>query len=158
MLIKVLQPAYFAREDMKTPMWFSLVSLVVNAGGSLAMFPYLGHVGIAAATSLAGWANALLLGWTLWHRGHFRPSPETVRRAVLVLVSAAVMGLVLLGAWSYLKDTFLASNILVRAGIAALLIAVSMTVYFGLAIVTGGIDRAMLTRTLKRRRTGEAES
>jgi putative peptidoglycan lipid II flippase len=46
-LIKVLQPAYFAREDMKTPMWFSLVSLIVNAGGSLAMFPLLGHVGIA---------------------------------------------------------------------------------------------------------------
>jgi putative peptidoglycan lipid II flippase len=157
-LIKVLQPAYFAREDMKTPMWFSLVSLIVNAGGSLAMFPYLGHVGIAAATSLAGWANALLLGWTLWHRGHFRPSPETIRRTVLVLVSAAAMGVVLLGAWSYMKDTFFISNILVRVGIAFLLIVVSMAVYFGLAIATGGIDRAMLTRTLKRRRSGEAES
>ena len=157
-LIKVLQPAYFAREDMKTPMWFSLVSLLVNAGGSLAMFPYLGHVGIAAATSLAGWANALLLGGTLWRRGHFRPSPETVRRTVLVLLSAAAMGLVLLGAWSYLEETFFISNILIRVGIAALLIAVSMVVYFGLAIATGGIDRAMLGRTLMRRRAGEAES
>jgi putative peptidoglycan lipid II flippase len=150
-LIKVLQPAYFAREDMKTPMWFSLVSLIVNAGGSLAMFPFLGHVGIAAATSLAGWANALLLGWTLWHRGHFRPSPETIRRTVLIFVAAAVMGAVLLGAWAYTQDLFISSGILIRVGIAALLISVSMIVYFGLALATGGIDRAMLARALKRR-------
>lgn len=65
-LIKVLQPAFFAREDMRTPMWFSLVSLIVNVVGSLAMFPYIGHVGIAYATSIAGWANALLLGGYLF--------------------------------------------------------------------------------------------
>jgi len=157
-LIKVLQPAYFAREDMRTPMWFSLVSLVVNAGGSLALFPLLGHVGIAAATSLAGWANALLLGWTLWRRDQFRPSPETIRRVLLIIVSAAAMGLVLYGAWFYLRDSFLASNILIRVGIAALLIGVSMIVYFGLALTTGGIDRSMLARTVKRRRAGGAET
>lgn len=156
-LIKVLQPAYFAREDMRTPMWFSLVSLVVNAGGSLALFPLLGHVGIAAATSLAGWANALLLGWTLWRRDQFRPSPETIRRVALIIVSAAAMGLVLFSAWHYLRDSFLASNILIRAGIAALLIGVSMIVYFGLALATGGIDRSMLARTVKRRRAGGTE-
>ena len=156
-LIKVLQPAYFAREDMKTPMWFSLVSLVVNAGGSLAMFPVLGHVGIAAATSFAGWANAMLLGWTLWRRNQFRPSPETLRRVLLIIVSAAAMGVVLFGAWHYLRDSFLTSNILIRAGIAALLIGVSMIVYFGLALATGGIDRSMLMRTVKRRRSSGAE-
>lgn len=156
-LIKVLQPAYFAREDMRTPMWFSLVSLVVNAGGSLALFPVLGHVGIAAATSLAGWANALLLGWTLWRRNQFRPSPETIRRVLLIIVSAAAMGLVLFGAWFYLRDTFLASNIVIRVGIAALLIGVSMIVYFGLALATGGIDRSMLMRTVKRRRASGPE-
>lgn len=155
-LIKVLQPAYFAREDMKTPMWFSLVSLVVNAGGSLLMFPWLGHVGIAAATSLAGWVNAALLGWTLWRRDHFRPSAATLRRIGLVLVSAAVMGAVLFAAWSYMQATFLASGILIRAGIAALLIAVSMAVYFGLAIATGGIDRSMLARSVRKRRGGNA--
>jgi putative peptidoglycan lipid II flippase len=151
-LIKVLQPGYFAREDMKTPMWFSLVSLVVNAGGSLAMFPIIGHVGIAAATSLAGWVNAGLLALTLWRRDHFRPSPETIRRTVLILVCSTVMGAVLTGAWSYTQDIFLASNILIRAAIAAGLIAVSMVVYFGLAIATGAIDRPMLARSLTRRR------
>ncbi|WP_425419949.1 murein biosynthesis integral membrane protein MurJ [Oricola indica] len=155
-LIKVLQPAYFAREDMKTPMWFSLVSLVINAGGSIALFPSLGHVGIAAATSLAGWANAGLLGWALWRRDHFRPAPETLRRIGLVLVCTAAMSMVLLGSWAVMQERFFISGILVRAGIAVLLIAVSMIVYFGLAIVTGAVDRSMLARTIRRDRTPEA--
>jgi putative peptidoglycan lipid II flippase len=141
---------------MRTPMWFSLVSLIVNAGGSLAMFPLIGHVGIAAATSLAGWVNAILLGVTLWRRDHFRPSPETIRRTAMILVCSAIMGLALYGAWSYSRETFLASGILVRAGIAASLIAVSMAIYFGLAIATGAVDRSMLQRSMTRRRPAQS--
>ncbi|MFZ2100720.1 MAG: murein biosynthesis integral membrane protein MurJ [Oricola sp.] len=157
-LIKVLQPGFFAREDMKTPMWFSLVSLFVNAGGSLAMFPVIGHVGIAAATSLAGWINAILLGVTLWRRDDFRPAPETVRRAVLIMVASAAMGATLLGAWSYVEALFMASDFLIRAGLAIGLIAISMAVYFGLAIATGAIDASMLKRSMTRRRGGNSQS
>src|SRR5690606_14100009 len=34
-MIKVFQPAFFAREDTRTPMWFAAINLVVNAVGSL---------------------------------------------------------------------------------------------------------------------------
>ncbi|MEM8812294.1 MAG: murein biosynthesis integral membrane protein MurJ, partial [Pseudomonadota bacterium] len=61
-LIKVFSPAFFAREDTKTPMWFAIVGVVVNVAGSLALFPVYQHVGIAIASSLAGWVNAALLG------------------------------------------------------------------------------------------------
>lgn len=154
-LIKVLQPGYFAREDMKTPMWFSLVSLVVNAGGSLALFPVLGHVGIAAATSLAGWANAILLGVTLWRRDHFRPSSETLRRVALILVASAAMGAALYAAWAWSAAAFLAAGILMRVAIALGLIAISMIVYFGIALATGGIDAGLLKRSMARRRAGK---
>ena len=45
--IKVLQPAYFAREDTKTPMWYAAVSMVINVVGSVALFYPFGAVGIA---------------------------------------------------------------------------------------------------------------
>src|SRR5262245_47541218 len=51
--IKVLQPAYFAREDTRTPMWYGGISMLVNVGGALLLFYVFGHVGIAAATSLS---------------------------------------------------------------------------------------------------------
>lgn len=152
-LIKVLQPGYFAREDMKTPMWYSLASLIVNAVGSLALFPLIGHVGIAAATSLAGWINAGLLAFTLWRRDHFRPSPETMKRLALIVLCSTVMGAGLFAGWRFADATFLASGILLRAAIALSMVAGSMAVYFGLAFATGAIDPSLMRRALKRQST-----
>ena len=61
-LIRVFLPGFFAREDTRTPMIYAGVSAGVNIVGSLSMFFVLGHVGIAIATSLAAWTNAMLLG------------------------------------------------------------------------------------------------
>ena len=85
-LIKVFSPGFFAREDTRTPMWFAGVALVVNVVFSLALFPFLAHVGIAIATSLAGWVNALLLGVMLKRRDQFHADAPLIRR---LLVSRA---------------------------------------------------------------------
>lgn len=152
-LIKVFQPAYFAREDMRTPMWFSLASLIINAGLSLMLFPIYGHVGIAVATSIAGWATAILLGGALWQRKDFRPSPATLRRCLMIVISSAVMGAALYACWAYGSDLFLASNIMVRILLLGLAIFISMAIYFPLALVTDAIDRNALTSALRRRAT-----
>ena len=72
-LIRVFLPGFFAREDTRTPMIFAGISASVNIVGSLSLFFVLGHVGIAIATSLAAWTNAILLGATLLRRKHFEP-------------------------------------------------------------------------------------
>ena len=76
-LIKVVQPAYFAREDMKTPMWFSFAAVAANIALSLMLFGRFGHVAIALATSLSSWLNFILLAGVLWWRGDFRPSSSS---------------------------------------------------------------------------------
>ncbi len=152
-LIKVFQPAYFAREDMRTPMWFSLASLIINAGLSLALFPIYGHVGIAIATSIAGWATAILLGGALWMRNEFRPSSATLQRCLMVLVCSAIMGLCLFLGWRWSSDVFLASGIGTRLSLLVAAIAVSMGVYFPLSLITNAIDRTALMQALGRRAT-----
>ncbi|MCW5697078.1 MAG: murein biosynthesis integral membrane protein MurJ [Bauldia sp.] len=94
-LIKVFQPGFFAREDTRTPMWFAAIGMVVNVVLSLALFGPLEHVGIAIATSIAGWVNAGLLGFTLWRRGEFRIDDGLRRRVPLILLAAVLMGAVL---------------------------------------------------------------
>ncbi|MGV3651632.1 MAG: murein biosynthesis integral membrane protein MurJ, partial [Devosia sp.] len=69
-LIRVLQPGFFAREDTRTPTVFAGVSVVLNIALSLLLFPSLAHVGIAIATSVAAWANTALLAFFLLRRGH----------------------------------------------------------------------------------------
>ncbi|MEH6665057.1 MAG: murein biosynthesis integral membrane protein MurJ [Brevundimonas sp.] len=98
-LIRILAPAFFARQDTRTPMKYALVSVAVNAVLAIALFSAgLGVSGIAAATSAAAWTNAGLLALTLWRRDHYRPGPSAVSRLIRVLVASVVLGLILLGA------------------------------------------------------------
>lgn len=105
-LIRVLAPGFFARQDTKTPMVFALVSVVVNAVLALGLFFLLGKTpagiaGIAAATSAAAWVNAGLLGFTLFRRDHYRPGPSAVSRLIRVLIASAALGAVLVFAQMY---------------------------------------------------------
>ncbi len=59
-LILILSKAYFAVQDTRTPVVFSVISIIVNIILSF-QFAYLGVVGLAIAFSLAGNLNALLL-------------------------------------------------------------------------------------------------
>jgi putative peptidoglycan lipid II flippase len=67
-LVKVLAPAYFAREDTKTPVRIALLALLVNLVLSVGLAWYMTtneiagpHAGLAAATSVAALLNAALL-------------------------------------------------------------------------------------------------
>ena len=95
-VVKVLQPSFFAREDTKTPMLYSGLALVANAILSPLLFVLVGPPGIAMATSLVGWINVVLLAFALRGRGEF-VLDDAFRRAFrgIVLASAA-MGL---GLW-----------------------------------------------------------
>src|SRR5690606_9658613 len=103
-LIKVLQPGYFANEDTKTPMRYAGVNLVLNAAGSLVLFfafkaaGFMPHVGIALAPSIAAWVNALMLWVTLRQRGHFVTDNRLVRNLPLIAVASAIMGAGVIGA------------------------------------------------------------
>jgi len=94
-LIKVFSPAFFAREDTKTPMRFALVSIAINSVGSVVLFFVYGFLGVAIATSLAAWINALALAARLRRLGLFRPDARLTARTPRIIVAAAVMGGVL---------------------------------------------------------------
>ncbi|MEP2181262.1 murein biosynthesis integral membrane protein MurJ, partial [Roseibium sp.] len=120
-LNKVFSPGYFAREDTKTPMWFAGIGMAVNVALSLAFFPFLQHVGIALATTVAGWVNTGLLVIVLWRRGHFTPDLTVLRKLALILLASCLMGVVIHFAAIGLAPWISGSNLLVRvAGLAAL--------------------------------------
>ncbi len=151
-LIKALQPGFYAREDTKTPMRFSVVAVAVNCAAALTLFPRLGAPGIAIAEATAGWLSTTLLFVTLLRRGHLAWEWALMRRTALLIVSAAVMG----GVLYYLRGVFSASlasgsPLLTKIGALGLLIAISMIVYFAVAFLIGGADLGMIRRNLKRK-------
>jgi putative peptidoglycan lipid II flippase len=150
-LIRVLQPGFFAREDTKTPTVFAGLSVVVNIGLSLLLFPTLAHVGIAIATSVSAWANAALLAIWLGRRGHFRLPPGDWRRHGLIVLAAGIMAAILWGLAIPLAP-WLASSAPLLLQVVALggLVGVGMAVYFGLVHVTGAQPMGQLLRRLRR--------
>ncbi|NJM34886.1 MAG: lipid II flippase MurJ, partial [Rhodomicrobium sp.] len=150
-LIRVLLPGFFAREDTRTPMKYAGVSAAVNIVGSLSLFFVLGHVGIAIATSLAAWTNALLLGGTLLRRGHFEMDAALKRRGALIALASVIMALALWGA-SFPLDRFFApaNGIAVQLCALAALIVGGAVVYLGVAQATGAANYKTFFRSVAR--------
>jgi len=138
-LVKVFQPSYFAREDTRTPAIFAAVSVVLNIGFSLLLFPRLGHVGIAWATTISGWANVIMLVLTLafWHE--LMLSISTVVRTVSLVVVSVIMGGVLYFAARYLGPQLIVEQFPLwwRAGCLGLLVLAGAGSYFALLHVFG---------------------
>jgi len=128
-LVKVFSPGYFAREDTATPMRYGAVAVALNVAGSVALFPFLGAVGIAVATSASSAVNAALLAYTLRRRGHLAADARVLPRLARILAAALGMGLVLLGLGGWLAPWLdraqpfwlnaLALTLLVGGGLAA---------------------------------------
>lgn len=150
-LIRVLQPGFFAREDTLTPTLFAGVSVVINIAISLWLFPSLVHVGIAIATSAAAWINVLMLGATLALRGYFRLSIAQWRGQFAILLIALIMGASLF----LLADqgaVHLAPGVPLwrQAGVLFALILFGMVTYFTLIHISGTQRLGLLLRRLRR--------
>lgn len=154
-LIKVLAPGFFAREDTKTPMRFALVSVVINTVLGAGLFFWFsslggyGYPGLAIATSIAAWANALLLAFGLAKRGWYRPSPALLSRLIRAGLATVAMSGVL---WIALQHVAL-----IRAHIydsklvtALIIIFASMLVYALAALIFGAVRPRELISALKR--------
>ncbi len=71
MLVKVLAPAFFARQDTSTPVRYGVIALVANMILNLILVWHLKHAGLALATSLSAFLNAGLLIYGLAKLGVF---------------------------------------------------------------------------------------
>ncbi len=150
-LIKVIAPGFFARHDTRTPVIIGAVTVAINIALTigLGLGTGLAHVGVAMATSIAGWVNAVGLTWILARRGDFLLDSGARRRLPRLFAAAVGTGAVLalleygLGGWlaGGLREQVVALAVLVGGGIAA---------FFVLALAFSGIDRRELLRRLRR--------
>lgn len=94
-LVKALAPGFFGRYDTATPVKISVVALTMNVIFALILMRFVGHIGIALATSLSAWINAGALAIVLFRRGHFLPDKRLKQRLPRVVIAASLMAAVL---------------------------------------------------------------
>jgi putative peptidoglycan lipid II flippase len=95
MLVKILASAFYSVQNIKTPVKFAFVALIVNLVLNGALIVPMQHVGLALATALASWVNTILLWIGLRNRQQFVPSHHWVWWIPRLLIASALMALAL---------------------------------------------------------------
>lgn len=101
---KIFSPAFFAREDTRTPMNYALISIAVNTALALSLFPAIGFLAVPIATAAAAWVQVGLLAQKLYRRGQFQPGGRLAGRLLRVLLATAGLGAFLLFALPYTDE------------------------------------------------------
>jgi putative peptidoglycan lipid II flippase len=142
-LVKVLAPAFFAREDVKTPVRVALTCVAVNFALNvvLGVFTPLAHVGIALSTAIGAWLNTALLGTTLRRRGHFAPDARLKSKTWRICIAALVMAAALV-IGRHLLAAPLADGEVARALALAVLVAGGLAIFGALALALGAAEWA----------------
>jgi putative peptidoglycan lipid II flippase len=148
-LIKVLAPAFFARHDTATPVKVAVTAMAVNLGLTVLLMRVLAHVGIALATSCAGWLNALTLLALLVRREHFALDRRARRNLPRIAIAAIGMGVVLVLMRSALAPALTAAAP-IRITALACLCGIGLTTFGILALALGIADWRALRSRLRR--------
>ena len=153
-IVKILNPGFFAREDTRTPVWTALASLIVNVAINLYVVERYGIVGLAGATAVSASVNCLLLYTVLHRRGWFHFTAKLAGRIARQLVAVAVMA-ALLRFMMPLMAPYYGGSALERIWSLAILVGAGGAVFFAAAFATGALDKD-LVRMLTRRRAKPA--
>jgi putative peptidoglycan lipid II flippase len=142
-LVKVLAPGYFARQDTRTPVRVGIISLSVNMFLNVALtvpWAYFGfagpHAGLALATSIAGFLNALLLYRGLRRAGVMPNAGALPRFMFRVAVASAVMAMLLV-AFTPGLSRWLEAGRLTRCVWLAIAIGGAIVAYFATLYAVG---------------------
>lgn len=96
MLVKVLAPGFYSRQDTKTPVKFGIICMAANMLFNVMFAIPFGYIGLAIATSLSGALNAGLLYFALSKGGVFTLTKDSyvfiarITLATIVMVTAVL--------------------------------------------------------------------
>jgi len=91
-LVKVLAPGFYARQNIRTPVRIALISLVATQAMNLAFIGWLQHAGLALSIGLAACLNAVLLYRGLRRHEVYHPQPGWTAFSLKLLAALVVMG------------------------------------------------------------------
>lgn len=94
-LLKVLTPAFFARENTRTPMIFAGLSAVINLVVGASLFFTIGFYGLALGTTIAAWSNVICLAFVLMRDKLFILDHRLMKRLPRIALASLIMGLAL---------------------------------------------------------------
>jgi putative peptidoglycan lipid II flippase len=136
-LIKILAPGFYAKQDIKTPVKIGIGVLIATQLCNVAFVPVFAHAGLTLSVGLGACVNAALLYAGLVRRGIYTPSSGWA----LFLTQLLGASLVLAGAMHWCAISFdwigLHTRPFVRIALLAACIVVFVALYFSMLWLMG---------------------
>lgn len=128
-VVKVLAPGFYARQDIRTPVKIGVITLAATQLMNLAFIYPLAHAGLALAIGLGACINAGLLYFGLRRKEIFQPQPGWRKFSLQLLVALVTMGIAL---WFMTGDTtqWLQGSVWGRAARLTAIVIAGAVVYF----------------------------
>ncbi|QJD98758.1 murein biosynthesis integral membrane protein MurJ [Massilia forsythiae] len=145
-LIKILAPAFYARQDIRTPVRIAVGVLVATQLMNLVFVPLLGVAGLALSIGLGACINAAFLYTGLRRRGIYTPHAGWLAFFLKVVAAVAVMGGVAWFGQAQFDWTGMRAHPVLRIGALLLVIAGSGAVYFAVLAGLGFRPRDFMRR------------
>jgi putative peptidoglycan lipid II flippase len=136
-LVKSLTPAFYARQDVRTPVRIGLFVLVATQLMNLVFVQQFKVAGLALSISVAALLNAALLYRGLRQKGIYAPQPGWSRFFVRLAVAVTLMGVVGWFAAQQFDWLGMRGHGILRAGALFLVIGGCVLVYFGTLFALG---------------------
>jgi putative peptidoglycan lipid II flippase len=151
-VVKILNPGFFARSDTRTPVYCALVSLIFNVALNIYIISFAGFgiVGLAGATACSATLNCILLYTVLHKRGWFHFTAKLARRLARQLIAVGAMSVML---WWLMTWTgpFYSGTTLQKIGSLLLIVIAGGATFAISGWFSGAIDREQIA-ALKRSR------
>ena len=128
-LVKILAPGFYSRQDIRTPVKIGLFVLVATQLANLVFVPWLGHAGLALSVGAGACLNANLL-WVGLHRRGALPSSAWIKYLSQLLFALIPFSAVLFYAAGAHNWIALQAEPWLRIGLLAMWLGVAAIVYF----------------------------
>ena len=135
-LVKVLAPGFYAKQNIRTPVKVAIATLVVTQLLNLAFVPYFKHAGLSLAISVGACFNAAWLWWLMRRSGAYRPEPGWGAFLMKLFVALYFMGGALWYAMGSESSWFEIATA-ARAAKLALVMAAGTATYFAVLRIMG---------------------
>ena len=145
-VVKVLAPGFYSRQDIKTPVKIAIVTLILTQVMNLAFIGPLKHAGLSLSIGLAACLNASLLYWQLRKQKIFTPAPGWGKFLTRLVVAVLVMAAALLGMMHIMPEWSQGSMPLRLLRLLAVVIA-GIAAYFATLMVLGFRIKEFARRT-----------
>ncbi len=134
-ITKVLVACFFAREDTKTPLYISILSVISNVVLSLLLIGSMREMGIALATAISAWVNASLLYFFLAFRNHMKFDGLLIGNFFKILFCSITLfiGIYLLNGLFFTNIS--GNSALLSSTLLLVIIFLAIIIYFGLVIM-----------------------